>query len=64
MDIRTGDFSGKNQHLSTFDQDCEGVAGRTVLSSHSKQQPRVSFMDKPGIENEIIRNGFMPHIMG
>ncbi len=51
LEIEKGDFRGKNQPLSTSNQDCEGVGDSTALFNHSKQQ--VSFVDQPGIENEI-----------
>ncbi len=51
LEIEKGDFSGKNQHLSTSDQDREGVGDSTALSNHSKQW--ISFADQPDIENEI-----------
>jgi hypothetical protein len=51
LEIEKGDFSGKNQPLSTSNQDCEGVGDITALSNHSKQW--VSLADQPGIENEI-----------
>ncbi len=51
IEIEQGDFSGKNQSLSTSNQDCEGVRDNAVLSNCSKQW--VSFVDQPGIENEI-----------
>jgi hypothetical protein len=53
IEIDSRDFSGVNQPLSTSDQDCEGEECRTVLSSHNKQQPQVSFADQIGIEKEI-----------
>jgi hypothetical protein len=52
LEIEKGDFSGKNQPLSTSNQDCKGVGNSTALSNCSKQW--VSFADQPGIENEII----------
>ena len=51
LEIEKGDFSGKNQPLSTSNQDCEEVGDSTALSNCSKQ--RVSFADHPGIENGI-----------
>jgi hypothetical protein len=41
----------RNQSLSTSNQDREGVRNNAALSNPSKQQ--VSFVDQPGIENEI-----------
>ncbi len=41
----------RNQSLSTSIQDHEGVRDNAALSNCSKQ--RVSFVDQPGIENEI-----------
>jgi hypothetical protein len=51
LEIEKGDFSGKNQPLSTSNQDREGVGDSTVLSNRSEQL--VSFVDQPGIKNEI-----------
>jgi hypothetical protein len=51
LEIEKGDFSGKNQPLSTSNQDREGVGDSTALSNCSEQC--VSFVDQPGIENEI-----------
>ncbi len=53
MEIKTRDFSGKNQPLSTYNQNCEGVEDRTVLYNHNDQHLWVSFADQPGIEKEI-----------
>jgi hypothetical protein len=41
----------RNQSLSTSNQDCEGVRDNPALSNCSKQW--VSFVDQPGIKNEI-----------
>jgi hypothetical protein len=51
IEIKQGDFSGENQSLSTSTQDCEGVEDTTALSNCSNQW--VSFVNKPGIEQEI-----------
>jgi hypothetical protein len=51
LEIEKGDFSGKNQPLSTSNQDREGVGDSTVLSNCSNQ--RVSFVDQSGFKNEI-----------
>jgi hypothetical protein len=51
IEIEQGDFSGKNQSLSTSNQDREGVRDNAALSNCSKQW--VSFADQPAIENEI-----------
>jgi hypothetical protein len=51
--LRQETSQAKNQSLSTSNQNCDRVEDRTVLSNHSNQQLWVSFVDQPGIENEI-----------
>jgi hypothetical protein len=51
LETEQGDFSGKNQLLSTSTQDREGVEDSAVHSNHSKQW--VSFVDQPGFDEEI-----------
>jgi hypothetical protein len=51
LEIEKGNFSGKNQPLSTSTQDRKQVGDSTALSNHSEQW--VSFADQPGIENKI-----------
>jgi hypothetical protein len=51
LETKQGDFSGKNQLLSTSNQDHEGVEDSAVHSNRSKQW--VSFADQPGIDEEI-----------
>jgi hypothetical protein len=51
LETEQGDFSGKNQLLSTSNQDREGVGDNAAHSKCSKQW--VSFADQPGIDEEI-----------
>jgi hypothetical protein len=51
LETEQGDFSGKNQLLSTSNQGREGVEDSAAHSNCSKQW--VSFADQPGIDEEI-----------
>ena len=52
LETEQGDFSGKNQLLSTSNQDRVGAGGDSAAHSNRRKQ-RVSFADQAGIDEEI-----------
>jgi hypothetical protein len=52
VETEQGDFSGKNQLLSTSNQDPVGAGGDSAAHSNRRKQ-RVSFADQAGIDEEI-----------